>query len=602
MNLRIPLILGLMASPVLAQTTQTWNSASAGNWSGAANWSPSGDPAGNDLIFGQVGVTSGSATVGNIVDQDYTINSLAFSGSGGAAVWQVTQIAGGVTLNINSVSGPTPSSVFTVGGVTGSNTRVAIRGSGTLAVDEAASTIFVGGTTSGQQMVLDMSGLAAFTANVATVNFGGDASRAQGDVNLANVNAITATTIIIGSSTNSTSSGAASDVVLGQTNVLRADTINVGKNYGGGTVTYRAGLSAATTTIRGSAGGSSRTDLNAGTFVSAFGINNNKSGVVDFRGGSVDALIDQLVVGTRQESSNNLAGNTTAGFYMSAGSVDVNSMTLGRTSYGTGTPVSSGTMTATLGVEGGDFVVNGDVGMAENASGMVPVIASLNVSGSGNVTIAGNVTAGSRAGSASLVAANINVSAGTLLIQGNLTEGTGGAGVTSTVNLSGGLMNMDHGAIAVDNFNFTGGTLRDVASFTAGITGGLNVQNSSSLAFGLDAGFTTLDLTGTLTLGAGSNLQLILANGITPGGSYTLVGNDASDLISGTFATINGAAFGIGDTFSLTNNLGTFEYQLVYTGGSNGNDLIIQAVPEPSSVLLLGVGMGALLIFRRRGV
>jgi hypothetical protein len=589
----------LAATPLMAQTVQTWNTAIAGsNWSVNGNWSPANSPAGNDLVFGQVGVTSGSATVGNIVDTSYTVNSVTYNNIGTVgSVWQVTQINSGVTLTINSVAGPAPATIFSVGGVSGSSSRVSIRGSGTLAIDEATSSIYVGGPTSGQTTILDMSGLGAFTANVATVNFGGDNSRATGDVSLANSNSITANTINIGTSTNSTSSSVASDLILGQSNIIYADTINVGKNYGGGTISYRAGLTSPTTVIRGTAGGSSRTDLNVGAFASVFGINNAKTGVVDFSGGSVDAMIDQLTVGTRNEASANVSGVTTASFIMDAGTVNVNSVTLGQTVYTSGTPGSIGSLTATIDVKGGNFQVNSGVNMAENTSGPIPVTANFNVSGSANVTIAGNVVAGAKSGSAATVAANVNISGGTLLIQGNLTEGAGGA--TSTVNLSGGTLNMDHGAIAVDSFNFTGGTLRDVASFSAGITGGLNVQNASTLAFGLDGGFVTLDLTGTLTLGASSNLQLTLANGFTPGASYTLVGNDLSDLTTGAFATINGTAFGVGNTFSLTNDQGTFQYQLTYTGGT-GNDIVIQAVPEPSVALCFGLGASAMLLFRRR--
>jgi hypothetical protein len=209
------------------------------------------------------------------------------------------------------------------------------------------------------------------------------------------------------------------------------------------------------------------------------------------------------------------------------------------------------------------------------------------------------VTAGDVLGTGS-VAANVNVSSGTLLIQGNLTEGSGAASVTSTVALSGtGILNMDHGTIAVDTFTMTGGTLKDVASFTAATTGGLDLQTASKLAFGIDTGFTTLGLTGTLTLGASSDLVLILASGFTPGSSFTLVGNDAAEAISGSFATINGSAFGVGNSFSLTNDMGTFNYQLSYTGGT-GNDLLMQVVPEPATWLLLaGVGTFFMVVRRR---
>jgi len=215
------------------------------------------------------------------------------------------------------------------------------------------------------------------------------------------------------------------------------------------------------------------------------------------------------------------------------------------------------------------------------------------------MSIGGNVTMGSKSGTAATVAANITVSGGTLLIQGNLTEGSGGSGVSSTVTISGGSLNMDHGNIAVDTFQLSSGKLKDAAAFSAGVSGGLNVQGSSTLAYSMDSSFTTLSLSGTLTLGASSNLELTLADGFAPGASFVLVANDLLDSVTGTFATINGAAFGTDHTFFLTNNLGSFEYQLSYFGG-DGNDLVISAVPEPAAGLLVMGGLAGVWMMRRR--
>jgi len=602
--MKLPLfaLLVVLAPPLLAQTTRTWNTnTAAAAWSAPGNWDPSGTPSGNDLIFGDdAGETANATTVGNVVDQDYTLNSLTYNNTGTSGnFWQVTEIGSGFTLTLNSASVTPPATIFSVGGVASASTRAAIRGSGSLVINEAASSIYVGGPTSGQSTTLDLSGLGSFSATVATVNFGGDSSRAQGDVLLADNNTITATTFNLGTSTASTSSGVASDLTLGQSNVIHADTINVGKNYGGGTIVYRGGLTAPTTEIRGTAGGNSRTDLNVGTFVSSFGINNNKAGSADFSGGSVDALINQLNIGSRTEATANVAGTTSGSFIMDSGTVDVNAVTLGQTTYTSGTPGTLGSMTATLNVKGGSFTVNGGVNMAQNVSGPIPLTANLLVSGTGSVTIAGNVTAGSQTGSAGTVAANVVVSGGTLLIQGNLAEGSGGAGVTSSVTVSGGTLDLDHGTLSVDHFTQTAGTLKNVASFAATATGGLNLQNSSKLAFDINSSFSTLNLAGTLTLGAGSDLILTLADGYVPGSSFTLVANDLSDAISGTFATLNGAAFGAGDTFFLTNNQGTYQYRLLYDGGT-GNDLVMQLVPEPSAAALLLGGAVVLGTLRRR--
>ncbi len=577
--------------PLFGQSTQTWNTNSAGsNWSGPSNWNPSGNPAGNDLIFGDAfGETANATTVGNIVDQDYTVNSLTYNNTGTSGnFWQVTEISSTKTLTLNA-AGVAPATIFTVGGVSSASTRVAIRGAGTFTIDEASAAISVGTPTGNQSALLDMSGLSTFNATVATANFG--SGQGNGDVTLANSNAITATTLNLGTSTGSTGSTTKSDLLLGTVNTIHADTINVGLNYGSGNLAFRTGLTNPSVTIRGTAGGASLADLTVGNS-NGISINNSQGSSVNLRGGSVDAALDQVLIGRRADT------NANAGYYgsfaMDQGSVTANAVVLGQTA---GTGNASALVTSTLAVEGGTFAA-GTLSMADNTAGATSVVSNLNVSGSSTVvTVSGNVTAGSRSGTASTVAANVTVSAGTLLIQGNLAEGAGPAGVTSTVTLSGtGTLNMDHGNIAVDTFTMTGGTLKDVANFAASTSGGLNLQSASKLAFGIDSGFTTLGLTGTLTLGASSDLVLSLANGFTPGSSFTLVANDLADAISGSFATINGSAFGPGNSFSLTNDMGTFNYTLSYTGGT-GNDLM--AIPEPSACLLLA-GAGAIFVVMRR--
>ncbi len=244
-------------------------------------------------------------------------------------------------------------------------------------------------------------------------------------------------------------------------------------------------------------------------------------------------------------------------------------------------------MTGTLNVSGGTFTA-GSMTLGNNGTGASnnrPTLGNLNISGAGSVNVTGNLVMGVRSGAAT-VTPMVTVSSGTLTVGGNLAEGTGAASITSTVNLSGGTLDMTHGTITVDTFAFTGGTLKNVTTFT----GSLNVQNTATLGFDLDGASPTLTLTG-LTLGGSSNLGLSLLNGITPDASYTL----ASGTIVGTFFTINGAAFGSGNTFTLSNNLGTYNGTLTYS--ANDITLTLAAIPEPSTyamlagVLALGLGV-----------
>lgn len=589
-------VLILLASSAHAATWDAGDGSDL-NWTTVANWSDDAGAAGKAVVFDNTaGGTANATTAGNIVDASLTIDSLGYANTGtSGSTFQVTEIGSGVTLTLDA-AGAAPATILSVGGVASATTRVAIRGAGTLTVNEATSAISVGTPSANQFASLDMSGLATFNATVASVNFG--TNRGNGDVTLAAANTITATAFNVGSTTvGSTGGSSKSDLLLGTTNTINADTITVGGGLGSGTVGFRAGLTAPTVTIRGSAGATSRANL---TIANASGssLGNAQGSSVDFTAssGSVDALIGTLLVGRRGDAGS--FATYTGSLTMNKGVIDATSVTLGQSA---GSGLAANSVTATLSVGGTGTFATGSVTMADNSAGATSVTANLNVSGTASVTVAGDITTGARNGTATTVAANVTVSGGTLKVGGNLAEGAGAAGVTSAVTVSGGTLDMDHGNVAVDTFTFTGGTLKNVASFSAGTAGGLNVQNASTLAYDVDGSFTTLTLAGTLTLGANANLQLALADGFAPAGSLLLVSNDGADSIVGTFATVNGGAFGPGGSFTLTNNLGSFGFVLNYAGG-DGNDLVAQfsAVPEPSAYALFAGAAALASVCRRR--
>jgi hypothetical protein len=101
--------------------------------------------------------------------------------------------------------------------------------------------------------------------------------------------------------------------------------------------------------------------------------------------------------------------------------------------------------------------------------------------------------------------------------------------------------------------------------------------------------YDNLNVTGGVSLGS-ADLFVALGDGFTPGAgeTYTVVSNNLADPILGAFATIND------DTFSLTNDLGTFAFKLRYNGEgpatSGGNDLVIEAVCGRVSWLCCSAG------------
>lgn len=583
---------------LLAQTTWDFGATPDQNWSSFNNWDTNLSPAGTAVIFGATGVTANATTVGNVVDSNYTgVDALAsLTYNGNSANWQVTQIANGQTLTVGA---------FTAGGLNGNATtaitKVALTGAGSLIVNGGSNTFLVSNTNSAGSgglaaATLDMSNLASFSATVGAFNYS-TGTNGVGTVYLADSSTITATTLSGGGSGNFSSfnSGITNKLFLGTATTLNVDTIVLAQGRTRGTVSFRpadsgaantSAVSSPTLTIRGSSGGSSRASLTIGT-VNEGGSWSPGAGYVstaDFSAGSVDAMVSTLLVGNAGRGLGG-TGSYTGKMVMAGGTFDATSVIIGQQGGNTGDGTATATMNGWLQIAGGDFTA-GSMLLANSTGNVNNALAAvLDVSGTANMHVTGDITLAKRtnSSSANVIGATVNISGGQLKIDGNLVEGTSANAnaLSSTVNLSGGVLDMTRGNVAVDTFNFTGGVLKNVASFA----GNLNAQNAASLGFdGVDGSFSAMALAGSLTLGGSTNLGLTLANDFTPVGGFTIIANDGSDSITGTFATINGGAFGSGNSFSLTNNLGTFDFVLNYAGG-DGNDLVatLSMVPEPSA-------------------
>ncbi len=580
-----------------AQTTWDFGATPDQNWSSFSNWSTEASPAATAVVFGATGVTASATTVGNIVDSSYTggssLSSLTYNAN--STNWQVTQISSGQTLTVGGA--------FLVGGLTvnSQNTKVAFTGSGSLVMNNSAAAVTIantGGTST--KSTLDMSALSTFTATASSFNVG-TGTTGFGTVYLADTSTITATSINSGGSGSSYGSAVSNLIYLGTTTTFNADTVALAGNRTLGTVKFRASgdgaannttVSGASLKIRAADGTSRAANMSVGSWTGAAGSSGGTS-TVDLTGGSVDALVTTLKVGATTSAFTSTAN---AILSLGAGTFDATSVIVGETAGS-----NTGTVTGTLNVSGGTFTA-GTLRLANNTNGTMATTGNLNISGAGTaVSVTGDLTLGTRAGTG-VVTATVGVSGGTLSVGGNLAEGSGtAANINSTVNLSGGTIDMTKGNVAVDTFTFTGGTLKNVAAFT----GNLNAQNAATLGFdNVDGTFTATTLTGSLTLGASANLSLSLANGFTPVSGFTLIDNDGTaDSIAGTFATVNGGAFGSGDSFSLTNNTGTYNFTLNYAGG-DGNDLVatLSMIPEPSTyAVIFGVlALGASVVIRPR--
>ena len=157
--------------------------------------------------------------------------------------------------------------------------------------------------------------------------------------------------------------------------------------------------------------------------------------------------------------------------------------------------------------------------------------------------------------------------------------GTGTVGATTLLN--GGSINP--GA--------SPGILSIAGNFTMGIGTTLGAEIDGTT---VGAQYDQLSVTGTVTL---ANATLTLGGAYTYTGiadTFTLILNDGDgitgDSVAGTFAGLPGGA-------SVFN--GGQEFTINYAGG-DGNDVVLTAVPEPGSAMMLLSGIGMLLGLQRR--
>jgi autotransporter-associated beta strand protein len=226
----------------------------------------------------------------------------------------------------------------------------------------------------------------------------------------------------------------------------------------------------------------------------------------------------------------------------------------------------------------------------------------INVSGNntidGTITLAGNEQFDVASGTTLTISSGIIQTGGSRFL---VTSGAGTLILSGTSSYSGGtfitggslLVNGDISASdTVDVFG-TGtiggsGTLPDVSvnsggTLAPGNSPGMistgNLSMGSGATYSVELNGTTVgtqydqtDVTGTVDL---TNATLSMSLGFTPafGDTFTIISNDGTDAITGTF---NGLAEGATFTVSGTT------FQISYVGGSNGNDVVLTALEAPT--------------------
>ncbi len=666
-RLPLPLIsLGLL-SATIASAQVSWTGVTDDNWSTAGNWS-GGTPAGQDVVFDNTDKTD-STTVNSIVDTDTTLSSLSFVNTGGGTSdWQVVEIGATETLTLDG-SGISGGNVLLVGNPTltsTNSTRAKITGGGSLVIDAADDNILLTRVSDGTGVAdLDLSGLSSFTADVANIYIG-QGSRATSSLILAStgdgINAITASTLSVGDS-NAGNPGGDSLLQLGTVNTLNVDDIFVaaraldgdGWQRSSGTMEFQNKDESSSVIIR-AADGVSRANLSIGLMGRSNKVANspNLTGVVDFTGGTVDALLNQVTIGEHHAYNGNAGATGTLS--MDAGTIDATSVTLGYSEYRSES--SANPATGILNVSGGTFIA-GSMSLGENSGSAGIPVGQVNVSETGVVQVNGDITMGTRSGSATRTGAEIDIAGGSLTVNGNMAEGTGDASkIESSVKLHGGTLDMTGGTVKVDTFTLESGTLKNLGQFNSGDTVGAalvktgagtlniegsntftgatminagtvaliatanNIANSSSIMVAEDAILDLSGITGGFTLAAGQTLG---GNGTIIGDMIFASGSSFAFSLTETLTTtdtISFDSFGITDvegldsativgTYNLiagnvdATNIANIGFENAYDLGDGKSayfeigSLNLVVVPEPSAFALI-MGASALLLIGRR--
>jgi len=352
----------LTATLAPAQTLSTWNAAS-GNWSVAANWSPTGVPgaATNVMFTNNVGAAASAGAVDNTVDAGFggIISSLQYANTNTANVgfFHTTQIAAGHTL--------TNAGSLTVGTLVDSlatcQVNATITGAGaTLLMTNTAANLVVNqaSANAGAHIaILNMTNLDNFTATIGRVQVAvaNGVNRAEGNLFFAKTNNITlsgsAPQFYVGfNNGNNNGNNNFPVIYLGQANAFNLDSITISADKQGNPASRLSFNPVFTNNnpiavFRGSSGGSSRVSAwiqgnNSGQSTTS----STSDGVVDFSYGTLDAMVDTMTLGISEKSGATGSGNGSGTFTFTAGTNNVNNLILGKGMGNAGTSVGNGTM------------------------------------------------------------------------------------------------------------------------------------------------------------------------------------------------------------------------------------------------------------------
>jgi autotransporter-associated beta strand protein len=542
--------IGALGAAQFASAQVGWTGGGADDlWSNGLNWSTGTPPGTTDnVFFGDTDAQSAPGVVNNIVGGDMTIASLTYSNLASVG-YHTTQIDAGATLSI-AYTGTTVGNVLQVG--TGSSVGndaqllATITGGGNLSLTGTNGIMMIRqGVNNGapgtgmQSATLDMRGLANFTADINRIAIGaegtgdGVANNPNGVLYLAQNNVITTHNgsdgVVVGDA-NTNASTNTSALYLGQTNAFNTQRMRIGSRKSSGLLTFQSGLVNPTFTLRGPSSGTNRAAaLTVGDNGVLTGTTSyNAIGVADLRGGKVDALVDQLIVGRGFNSATASTGVATGTLSFDNGTIDANTVWIGYQANNGGNAVGTVNVGAAA-----TLTANTTFIMARKLSSTQVPTATLNVDGGTVKTFVGISDGGG--------VTTINVNSGTI----DFKPGSGAA------------TSLGSAANPIDNFvlNGTLANLKDgyVGSISgngsiSNLTGTFTVDTAADQTFGgsiagtgglAKTNFAALTLTGNLSYTGATTVH---AGTLVLGGTATLANSPTIDVRSG--ATLDASAVG----------------------------------------------------------
>jgi autotransporter-associated beta strand protein len=368
-----------------------WNGPGSGSnpWSSAGNWSPAQIPEFlDDVKFFDPGATGlAVSNINNYVDVNFggNIASLQYGNTNGN---HTTLLATGSTLTLSGANGLIAGTETENGNAQTVFSTITGPG-GALVIDNPGADLIVRqGTTNSsgsQRATLDMSGLGTFAAtlNQILVGCAGPQNRQTGTLYFGRTNTVTLTgTPGILAGDNHSNGGGQNFIYLGIDNAIFADSITIARQKATATLKFFPGLVNPSALFRASDGTSRIASWNIADNSLQSSSSSSAIGTNDFSAGTVDALVDTLIVGKSQQTT---GANSSGTLTFTSGTLDVNTLQIGfqaannATSAGIGRVNVSGTNAA--------LVVNTllELGHTSGGSGSTNTFGSLFVSG-GSVT------------------------------------------------------------------------------------------------------------------------------------------------------------------------------------------------------------------------